>query len=385
MLKFDNKFLEEMQDKLKVNVSHSNYYFHLHKDFNEPNYGKFYKKSIRIRDCLNYWKWNVYNENKLMDLIEVSRCGDNKWCPNCRTLNVAINIHNFEPAFKEMLSLGYCPYLFTLTVPNVKGSELKLTIDKMIQSYKKLWEWLYRPIGKGYKGYSGRLVNFRACIRMLEINIQHDDHGMYHPHFHCMIFCEELSEELIDKHIDGGYQRRTQQVMYYSWLDLHLMILWKLAYDDTKLTDINYKQLEDYFEENYIQMQNDLSYKHPLHTWCGLYLCDFKQMTMPGGIYEIFKYSFKDKEIYCYQNFKDLYFALENRRLKQGHGELYRLKLDEDNGDKQLLEEFLQKEESPQELIHKEINILTTIYHDYNKISRFKAYKDLDKIIDTNN
>ena len=382
---FTNKFLEDMKEKKKVNIVHADYYFHMHKKFDTQKDGRFFKKSNRLRDCLSVWNWDKYQKNKLLDLVSVIRCDDKKFCPNCRTMGIATALHNFQPAFIEMLSKGYTPYLMTLTVPNCLGENLIETLQHYNKAYSRFWEWLYKPIGKdangkNQKGYKNRLVNLRADIEMQEINIQENNHDMYHPHTHSMVFCEEIDYLTLDKHICGGYQRNSKKNIYYSAMDLHIMILWKMAWDNVYLTYKNYVKYENEFESNYLEMENNRDYKHPPHTWCSLYLCDLRPVTMPDGLYEIFKYPFKDKNIYNYNNFETLFLALDGKKMRKCHGELYNLDLEKDCGEKLELEDFLTEKESPETLVIKEIHTLTTLYADFKKISRFKAHTDIDKI-----
>lgn len=50
---------------------------------------------------------------------------------------------------------------------------------------------------------------------------------------------------------------------------------------------------------------------------------------MPNGIYEIFKYFFKDLDINNQGIFRDLYFGLKRKRLRQGYGLLHNIKVDD--------------------------------------------------------
>ena len=50
---------------------------------------------------------------------------------------------------------------------------------------------------------------------------------------------------------------------------------------------------------------------------------------MPNGIYEVFKYCFKDLGIRNQEIFRDLYFGLKRKRLRQGYGLLHNIKVDD--------------------------------------------------------
>ena len=101
------------------------------------------------------------------------------------------------------------------------------------------------------------------------------------------------------------------------------------------------------------------------------------------GIYEVLKYTFKDTDIVNYNVFKDLFLALDGQRIRQGHGLLYNLKVEEvEEGEKQNIEDYLEKDkkEIPVANVATEIKSLISAYHDYKKISRFRAYEDFNKL-----
>ena len=62
--------------------------------------------------------------------------------------------------------------------------------------------------------------------------------------------------------------------------------------------------------------------------WQDNYICDIRELYMPKGIYEVFKYCFKDIDVKDLEVFRYLFFKLMRKRLRQGHGELYNLKVD---------------------------------------------------------
>lgn len=47
------------------------------------------------------------------------------------------------------------------------------------------------------------------------------------------------------------------------------------------------------------------------------YICDIKELEMPTGLYEVFKCCFKDMDIKNLNIFRDLYFGLKRKRLRQ--------------------------------------------------------------------
>lgn len=353
-MQFTNEILQEMKEKKKYNTAYSKYFYRLSKEHHleSPRSKSLHKKSDRINNCLNLWLWDVYHENKLMDLQSVNRCMDNRFCPNCKKLNLAFAINNFKPHFKKLLDDGYNPYLLTLTIPNVSGYELRSTIDKMNKSFTKLFRAISRDDNQGF---SERLMKFDAAYKVLEITCNNVT-NTYHPHFHIIVFSKEYDEELFQKQIPGPYRRKSKNYTYLSLLDIHFMKLWKMCFDNIRLSKNNFESTSD--------------------NWSDLYLCDIREMDY-HGLYEVMKYTFKDTDIKNYNNFKYIFLSLESKRIRQGYGLLYNLKCEEEKGEKQSLDEYLIKKESPEKILSRAIDDLTTVYKDYTKISRFNSsYND---------
>jgi len=345
-----------MNDKKTINLIHSKYFYTMYKEFENKRYKN---KSDRINDCLNLWVWDLYKENKLLDLQRLNRCMDNKFCPNCRKFSLASAIHNFSPSFKKLIDEGYNPYLLTLTVPNVPADQLKDTIKKLNIAFRKFFQKFSQPVGKGYHGFSERLIQFDAALKVLEVTYNKNE-NTYHPHFHIIMFSQEYDTTIFTKDIPGAWSNKKQEVLYNSELDIHLMKIWKMCYDKITMS-----------EKNYRNMSNE---------WYDLYMCDIREMN-ESGIYEVLKYTFKDTDIINYKIFKTLFIALDGQRIRQGHGLLFNIKVEElADGEKQDIEEFLEKKENPEQLLTQEIQTLITVYKDYKKISRFSSMSELNNI-----
>ncbi len=95
---------------------------------------------------------------------------------------------------------------------------------------------------------------------------------------------------------------------------------------------------------------------------------------MPDGLYEVFKYCFKDVDIKNQDIFRDLFFGLKRKRLRQGYGELYNVKVDDRDFSDDCIENYLEfKDETPEILTHKYIEDMTRKYGDYRKISVYRS------------
>ncbi len=307
------------------------------------------RRAERMENCLRYWKWDKYSINMVMNLKVVSRCKD-LFCPNCRTVGIYKAIKDFSPHFNQMMMRGFMPCLMTLTVPNIKREYLSEEIDNMNSAFAKLWRWLYRPFtknGSNYGGYKGRLFEAVGAVKVVEVAVQKSDYNYFNLHFHVIIFIDGYNENYFYKHIPGGYQYRSNSYIYYSDADIFIQKLWTMAYKCRKISEFG--DVSDNWEDNYI--------------------CDIRELDMPKGIFEVFKYCFKDVDIKNQDIFRVLYFGLKRKRLRQGYGGLYNVKLEENISD-DCIENYLEfKDELPETLIHQCIGDMTEKYRDYKKIS----------------
>ena len=312
-----------------------------------------YRRAERMMNCLNYWEWNMYKKNKLLNLKKVNRCKD-IFCPNCRTVSMYKAIRNLSSHFNRLMMYGYMPYLMTLTVPNIKREYLSEEIDNMNRAFAKLWKWLFKPYIKNgvyYGSYKDRIFDAKGAVKNIEITVQKSDNNFFNLHFHVIIFIDKYSENDFNKYIDGGYQYRSNSLIYYSDADIFIQKLWKMAYDNKVISEFG--DVSDNWEDNYI--------------------CDIRELNMPMGIFEVFKYCFKDIDIKNIDMFEDLCFGLKRKRLRQGYGELYNVKLEENESD-DCIENYLEfKDELPETLIHQYIDDMTDKYRDYKKVSIYKG------------
>lgn len=361
---FTNEVLEEMYDRLKYNKHYMNWYYGLSQEFlhAQAYSDRIKRRGDKIGSCLDMWLWDKYETNKLLDLQKVNRCMNNRFCPNCKKLDLAVTIHNFKTPFNELLAKGYYPYLVTLTLPNCKGKNLRSVIDFMNKSFKKFFNCFNYPLDDvTNKGFKRRLIQFDAALKVLEITYN-EFTGEFHPHFHIIMFSKEYEESLFEKNIPGAWSNKKNCQLHNSIMDMHIMKVWTMCVDSIRLTEKNYNLMSD--------------------NWHDLYMCDIKEMNQKG-IYEVLKYTFKDSDIKNYYVFKTLVLALENKRIRQGYGLLYGLKCEnQTEGELQSLEDYLEvdKKETPQQLLTRELESLIKDYHSYKKISRFKAYDEFDNL-----
>lgn len=367
-MEYTNEILEEIDgNHKKYNLLYSDFYRYMSYDPKSKliSSKKLRLRSGRLKSCMDIWDWNLYRENKLMDLNTVNRCMNNRFCPNCKKMDLARCIHNFRPHFEKLLNEGYTPYLLTLTVPNCQDIELRDYISRLNESFYKLYSKFSYSIDKSQSTTSGmkfRMLDLDAAFKVLEVtyNVFTDT---YHPHFHCIVFSKnDISENDIKKYIQGKYSRKRNKYNLHSNLDIHFAKIWTMIWNNVRLS-----------KKNYYNMTSDPN--------GDLLMVDFRPMD-EKGIYEVMKYTFKDSDIRKYEVFRTLVLALENKRIRQGYGLLFNLKT-EFESDGEIQELILEKEESPQQLIVKEIRQLYTTYSDFKKISRFnpslkEEFKNID-------
>lgn len=344
---FTKEKLDKIDKKQEVKRRNLNYL----KVLNDETLQSFDSRIERLDNCLSWWLWDKYEKNKLLDLKKVNRCKDTILCPNCRQRYVINNVIKFEKPFENLVK-HYNPYLLTLTVPNVLGVDLEKIIDKMNKAFVKFFRWMYRDKLKG--GYKERLFDFVACVKVLEITIEKKRNNYYHPHFHCIVFLKNDNEFDFIKGLDGSYDSKIDDYMKVSLADKFLQRLWFLAFNDLNIKEFN--------------VDTDF------------YQVDIRELSSEKGIFEVFKYTYKDTDIKNYENFRVIFKALYKKRKIQSYGKLYNLKFNDDIEEKKedSIEHYLQEEEQAIELLTNFQSLLKD-YTNYKKISRFTADKyDID-------
>lgn len=344
-----------MEAKQEFNGKYANWYYAI---FHETGSDVYKKRSKRILNCLDFWLWDAYHENEVLDLRKTNRCNMNRFCSNCRKWDLSRALYNLEKPFEKLVRDGYYPYLVTVTVPSVWHEDVRDVICKISKCFRKFYHFLSRDDTNGFKG---RYVKFDAALRCLEITYN-TKHG-FHVHSHALFFSDVWNEDLFYKYIEGPFSRRMNDYLFYSDMDIQIMKLWKICWDGLRVS-------------KYDSMSSN---------WWDLYQCDIRPMNF-NGIYEVLKYSFKDTDVLDYRVFKTLVGALENMRIRQGYGLLHGVKLEdiEDGGEKQDLLSYLSvnKEEFPEQLATRSLETLYNKYANYIKISRFNKDSKFDKIID---
>jgi plasmid rolling circle replication initiator protein Rep len=317
------------------------------------------KEADRIRRCMNFWKWDKYFNNKLLDLQKVYRC-ESKFCPNCRSINSAIAIKKFRKRI-DNLAIEDVEYKFiTLTIPNISMLELSKKITEINNAFAKLYEWLSYEIG--IKGFKNRIFHVIGAVRMDEFTISYN--GAFNLHIHAIILMDWWDEKDFIYEVPAYWREKSGEQVYLSFAELWLAKLWTMAVNGEPLRDFGKRSLE--FNDNYT--------------------VNIRNIDIPEGLYEAYKYSFKDLQINRLDFFSAVYYGIKNHKLRQSYGVLYGIenyKLRENFYEVQIsIDEFLRFDEVPEVVFSSSINDVIENYQEYRKISRSNCFREYYKIKD---
>lgn len=170
------------------------------------------KRSEKVLDCGAVLHFAVSKNS--MRLIKAFFCRD-RMCPSCQKRRSLMIFHQVKSVCisiqKEQPTIKYL--MLTLTVPNVKASELKETISHMMKSWGKLIK------RKEFK------TSIKGWFRALEItyNGERDD---YHPHFHILLS------------VNSGYFKKNY-ITQNRWLEL-----WQESTKNFNITQVDVRRVK---------------------------------------------------------------------------------------------------------------------------------------------
>lgn len=369
MKEYTNSDIEKIKKNLDTTKKRSiiikDYYeFLIEKEEGNKQYFKNYEKHYkRMNKCLNYWRWDLYKKNKLMDLQVVNRC-KSRFCPNCVRINNGKAYYKFKDEFEKLVKKDFLPLFLTLTVPNVCSNELDETVKQMGKSFSKLFR-IYNSTSEKVL-FKKRKCKFVAGLRSLEITYNKIT-NMYHPHYHIIVFLDKISlcSKDLEKNFKTGLKKNNKDI-YYSKIEYQLSQVWTLLFTKTSL--------KQYVEDDILyDKNNNIKY----------YLTNLESIDFDKGMLELFKYTFKDTDIDVDEfesidthPFIVLFVTLTGKRLRQGYGLLYGKNFDCDKAEMEKendsIEQYLKFEELADKVIIENITDLQLKYHNYKKISRFK-------------
>lgn len=283
-----NKTIIKYYKKLSEEHIHEDLYF---TKFNNPICPS---KIENISKCNKFWNCDVYYQNMTKDFISTNLCHD-KFCNNCKKVVQASRMSKYIPElepYKDKL------YHLTLTIPNVSGSELIITLKKMSKCFKKLINYINCH---DYCFYDFKRLGYRGAVRSLEITFKNDN---YHPHFHCAFVFDNL---ILDKKYKNIYSTdfyNNREDRLFSEFEIAIQKIWYMMWNNIRINKTNFDNLSEgyscicdkFYEDDYMEL--------------------FKYMT---------KSTDESDNILSYENFKILYFATYRLKQIQGYGCLYRI------------------------------------------------------------
>ena len=182
------------------------------------------KEAARMSNCLEYWDWNKYEPEKIMDLIRVSRC-KSKWCANCQGLYAA---QMSTQLGTQMSTQNLTAYHLTLTVKNCRIAELESELQKMAKAFSRLWQgWKNLTENQNRKSSKGCL-SLSAAFRSIEIT--ESEKGYLHPHIHAILATDEpIKKELLIPRIIGRFDKIRKVQRFLSPIEEMIAAEWARA------------------------------------------------------------------------------------------------------------------------------------------------------------
>lgn len=229
-------------------------------------------KLDRLESCSNYLLFQT-NKDKTKFLLTGGFFCNNRFCPVCSWLKAKKTAFELLELLKVVQVMEDKTFVFiTLTVPNVKSSELKRTIEDMNISFNRLWKAKeFMSINKGF-------------IRKLEVtyNKERDD---YHPHFH-IICCVNKS---YFKSKDYLKKRR-------------LLELWQRATRNNSITQVDIKPCRMDSVKQVLELATYSAKQNELYSsksvFDGFYEGLFrKKLLVFNGIFKEYRKKIQDEEI----------------------------------------------------------------------------------------
>ena len=314
----------DMARRIRINPLIADYYEHLGCDYEDvlvtrglnttDFYSKCHRRAERILECGRRLTTTQWKESKVHHVTSVQLCAD-KFCGNCQKQFANRREHRYTPLL-QVLGQKYDMYHIALTVPNCTGFFLPETVGNILKAFGKMMKFFL--CRKKIRGLPFEGLGCRGAIRSLEITMN-ESMSTYHPHLHCIfVFRKGVDLDKPKVFTNSFSYSRGRKVQQFSAFEVLVQKLWRLCYDGDKVTKAAIESLQEGYSciVNYADGNFHQIFKYAV---AGLLADKKKAMRKDGNVQRGLSYT----------EFKDLYFALENRRALQGYGCFYGLKLDE--------------------------------------------------------
>ena len=321
------KDVSNLRKRREFNGVLADYYGSLSADFLENDYGVsfgsgnkykndkklvdfFRQKSFSVRGCYNHMELQRFDVQgkTLKDIVKVITCKD-RFCMNCQCLMADLRQAKYRPVV-ESYAHDYSLWHVVFTVPNCDFEEIQGVLDKMTSSFRHLIRFF--DGSKKVRGVDFLQFGYAGAIRSLEITFNNKT-KQFHPHFHCIFALKKgltFNPDIINSF---SRSRKNSDIRKFSFFEVLLQKVWKLLFLGVPVTSDNISKLN----EGYSVSVTD-----------GL-----------GSIQEVFKYALKSTvdiesgDIFSYDAFKYLWFAMYNRRILQPYGCFYHLDFEDVSSD----------------------------------------------------
>lgn len=323
--KMDSKSFSAMSRRVRINALMSEYYEQLGDEYEDLLKTRggittefrtlMIKRSHRILACGRFVKARRFKDLGVHEVQSIKLCGD-KFCGNCQKQLANARERKYTPLLNA-LSEHFDLYHITLTVPNVSGMLLPKAVDDIFKAFGQMMKYIL--CRKKIRGVTFESFGCAGAIRSLEIT-HNESKVNYHPHLHCVfVFRKGLNLDKPKEFTNRfSYDYNGRKLQQFSAFEVFIQKLWYLCYTGGRVTLKAINSLESGY--SCIVNAADGNY-HQIFKYAIKGLLDDKRAEMRRAKGKI------DRNI-SYEEFRDLFFALENRRTMQGYGCFNKLNFD---------------------------------------------------------
>ena len=173
------------------------------------------KRAKSVSECGTFLEWRL-PANSRWKLTYANFCRD-RLCPLCsvrRSYKIFAQVSKIMNVIQDDFDFIF----LTLTVPNVKGTELSSKIDEMQKAFRQMMQFDSR-IKKAVCGY------FKALEVTHNKNRYSKSFDTYHPHFHTILA------------VDKGYCKSDNYIKRDEWLNI-----WRRVMHDERITQVDVRK-----------------------------------------------------------------------------------------------------------------------------------------------
>ena len=221
-----------------------------------------------IHDCGNIVKWAIEPVQKQKKILYTESC-KSRYCARCQSMKAVrdgLKIYTLANYLKKEKSRRFL--FLTLTVPNVKGDELK----KEIKAINKAFDVMMRR--KQFEQFTGFIAKLEITY-----NRKRDD---FHPHLHVLFSVEK-----------GYFKKSNNEYLERDDLLEH----WRSVMDNENITQVDIRALKDSNEKDLIKSIQEVA----------KYEAKSSDFTANSKVFETFYFALKGAKMLRYgREFREL-------------------------------------------------------------------------------